>query len=87
VNTPVTCAGVLVHGGDVIVADEDGVVVVPYAQVEAALVACSQRLVKEAAKRVRLAAGELGLDIDAMRPGLQAMGVRYYDSIEDVPKQ
>ncbi len=86
VNAPVTCAGAVVHGGDVIVADQDGVVVVPYAQVDSTLVACSQRLEKEATKRARLAAGELGMDIEKMRPGLQAMGVRYYDSLEDVPE-
>ena len=87
VNCPVTCAGALVNGGDVIVADEDGVVVVPYAKVDATLIACRQRLDKEAKKRARLAAGELGLDIENMRPALQEMGIRYYDSIDDVPEQ
>jgi len=87
VNAPVTCAGALVNGGDVIVADDDGVVVVPYAKVQETIAACNARLAKEATKRARLAAGELGLDIDGTRSGLHAMGVRYYDSLEDVPEE
>src|SRR5260370_28296276 len=86
VNAPVQCAGAMVNGGDVIVADDDGVAVVPYGLVESTLAATNQRLAKEAKKRERLAAGGLGLDIENMRPGLKAMGVRYYDSIEDVPE-
>lgn len=86
VNAPVACAGAVVNGGDVIVADDDGVVVVPYVQVQETIAACSARLAKEATKRTRLAAGELGLDIDGVRPGLHAMGVRYYHWLEDVPE-
>src|SRR5271156_4194236 len=61
VNTPILCAGALVHAGDIIVADDDGVVVVPRAQAAAVAAAAARREVKEAATRQRLAAGELGL--------------------------
>jgi len=86
VNTPVICAGVLVKGGDVIVADDDGVAVVPHAAVGATIAAAQQRLSKEAAKRTRLAAGELGLDIEKMRPTLESLGLRYFDTLEDAEK-
>lgn len=84
VNTPVVCAGALVHGGDVIVADEDGIVVVPHDAVESTIAASKQRIAKEARKRERLAAGELGLDIENMRPKLEELGLTYYDSLDEV---
>ena len=86
VNTPVICAGALVRGGDIIVADDDGVVVVPIQDVDATLDACRLRLAKEATKRERLASGELGLDIENMRPTLEKLGLRYYERIEDVER-
>ena len=86
VNTPVICAGVQVKGGDAIVADDDGVAVVPHASVEATLAAARQRLAKEANKRARLASGELGLDIEKMRPALESLGLRYYDTAEDAER-
>lgn len=86
VNTPVVCAGALVRAGDAIVADEDGVVVVPFATVEQALDASAQREVKEEKKRKRLAAGELGMDIEGMRDKLTSLGLTYHDRIEDVPE-
>ena len=79
VNVPVVCAGVTVHPGDAVVADEDGVVVVPRADSAAVLKAGRARLDKEAETRRRLAAGELGLDIYGMRPKLEAAGLRYID--------
>lgn len=85
-NTPVVCAGAAVNAGDVIVADYDGVVVVPHGSVKAAIEGSRQRLAKEASKRARLANGELGLDIDNMRPALEALGLHYYETIADVPK-
>ena len=85
-NTPVVCAGALVHGGDVIVADDDGVAVVPHASVDATIPAVRQRIVRESRKRERLAAGELGLDIDQTRPALEGLGLRYYDTLEDAQK-
>ena len=84
VNTPVVCAGVAVHGGDVVIADDDGVVVVPHRDVEATLIASRKRLAKESEKRGRLASGELGLDIENMRPTLAQLGWRYYDTIDDI---
>jgi 4-hydroxy-4-methyl-2-oxoglutarate aldolase len=86
VNTPVVCAGAAVNAGDVVVADDDGVVVVPYGSVNETIVAARERLAKEAAKRARLAKGELGLDIDNMRPELEKLGLRYYETIADLTK-
>ena len=84
VNTPVICAGASVTAGDVIVADDDGVVVVPHADVDAALAGCRNRLAKETTKRERLSNGEFGLDIENMRPTLEQLGLKYYDTPEDV---
>lgn len=77
VNVPIICAGQLIEAGDVIVADDDGVVVVKRAEAEATLAAAETRLAAEEAKRKRLASGELGLDIYNMRPVLAAKGLRY----------
>jgi 4-hydroxy-4-methyl-2-oxoglutarate aldolase len=77
VNVPVVCAGQLVEAGDVIVADDDGLVVVKRSEAEAVLAAAEKRLAAEESKRKRLAAGELGLDIYDMRPALTAKGLRY----------
>jgi 4-hydroxy-4-methyl-2-oxoglutarate aldolase len=77
VNVPIVCAGQAIDAGDVIVADDDGVVVVKHAEAEAVLAAANKRLAAEEAKRTRLAAGELGLDLYNMRPALQAKGLRY----------
>ena len=77
VNVPVVCAGALVHPGDVIVADDDGVVVVPRLEAAPVAAAALKREANEEEKRRRLASGELGLDMYAMREGLAKAGLVY----------
>jgi len=84
VNVPVVCAGVNVEPGDVVVADDDGVAIVPNAQVATVIQKADKRVQEEEGKRARLAAGELGLDIYNMRPRLAEAGLRYVDSLDQL---
>ena len=79
VNVPVVCAGAMVQPGDVVVADVDGVVVVPRADAAEVARLSHDRIAKEEKSRARLKAGELGLDFYGLRAKLDELGVRYVD--------
>jgi 4-hydroxy-4-methyl-2-oxoglutarate aldolase len=79
VNTPILCAGALVHPGDVVLADDDGVAVIPRGRAGEVAEAAARRESKEAQIRAQLASGELGVDIYGMREALARAGLRYFD--------
>lgn len=78
VNVPVVIAGQVIDAGDVVIADDDGVVVVPREGAQDAVVAARARVAKEEASREAFAAGQLGLDRYALRPVLEQLGVAYH---------
>ena len=79
VNVDIVCAGALVQPGDVIVADIDGIVVVPRRNTIEVRLRCEERLAKEAKNRERLRSGELGMDLYGLREKLKTLGVEYVD--------
>jgi 4-hydroxy-4-methyl-2-oxoglutarate aldolase len=82
VNVPIVCAGAAIKPGDVVIADDDGVCVVPREKAASVWEQSTAREKKEAAVRARLKAGELGLDIYGMRQRLAEKGLKYVDSWE-----
>lgn len=87
VNVPISIAGQIVHPGDVVVADDDGVVIVPRGKAAEVTAASKAREEKEAVSRARYAAGEIALDVNHMRPMLEQAGIRYVDHATYVKEQ
>jgi len=87
VNVPIVCAGQRIVPGDVVVADDDGVVLVERRGAAQVLVAGQKREANEVAKRARLAKGELGLDLYNMRPELAKAGLVYFETLADYEEQ
>jgi 4-hydroxy-4-methyl-2-oxoglutarate aldolase len=83
VNVPVAINGVTITPGDVVCADDDGVVVIAHGDAGPVLQGCTARLEREAVKRQRLAAGELTMEMDGLRDRLREMGVEFIDSLGD----
>ena len=84
VNMPVVCAGALVNPGDVVVADDDGIVVVPRLEADRIAHLAVERTEKENRSRARYAAGEIALDVSNMRPALAAAGLEYIESADEL---
>lgn len=80
VNAPAVCAGVMIHPGDIVMADDDGVVVVKQEDFESTLALSQARLAKEAGTIEKIESGQISLDFYNLRPVLEAEGVVYYDS-------
>lgn len=83
VNVPINCAGAIVNPGDVIVADMDGVVVVPRLEAAEVAKASTERIAKEQKSRDRLRNKELGVNMYGLKARLLELGVRYVDSLDD----
>lgn len=86
VNIPIICAGQQINPGDIIIADDDGICVVPYENAQVVADAAQKRESYEGEKRAQFESGVLGLDLYNMRPGLEAAGFKYFDTNEDLKK-
>lgn len=86
VNAPAVCGGTLINPGDLILADDDGVVVVNKNDLATSLEAAKKRVAKEEGTKEKIARGELSIDFYNLRPVLEKEGVVYYDSEEDLEK-
>ena len=86
VNVPVVCAGADVSPGDVVIADDDGVCIVPSESAKDVADKAQSRMEVEETKRKRLASGELGLDMYDMRPRLEEAGLEYLESLDDLDR-
>lgn len=86
VNIPIICGGQQINPGDIVIADDDGICVVPYENAQIVADAAEKRESYEGEKRAQFESGVLGLDLYNMRPGLEAAGFKYYDSLEDLKK-
>lgn len=87
VNVPVTCGGVAIHPGDLIVADDDGVVVVPYQEADRVLELATSRTEREAETRARIEAGELTFDLHNLRQFLHQRGVPYVTDSDELRRE
>lgn len=86
VNIPIICGGQQINPGDIVIADDDGICVVPYENAQIVADAAEKRESYEGEKREQFESGVLGLDLYNMRPGLEAAGFKYFDTTEDLKK-
>ena len=84
INVPVVAAGAYINPGDIIIADDDGVMVLPRGDVDMAVTAAKARAERELANRERFAAGEIGMDLYKFRDKFAAKGIHYVDNLSDL---